>query len=243
MTRYAPQRLPRATRIFITVFAVVAPVTVAIAWWFESNAHFNYTFEGLRLERYIPILFANTAVAVGIPVVVVVHSLIVRIRNRRLTVPFRGIVSGGISLLIALPMLFEAVPLFAYEIDLGHASSAEETSVSSATLLARAKMFEDATAAKIGEPISRRDPPTAFVCQPSNGHNGHGYTVASRMIAPPTEAAIAAVLAYWKSLSYTITHDEFRYSTTPVHQLAPAHRDHPGFRGRSDDELCDPLTG
>ncbi len=222
MTQYVPQRLPGVTRILITVFAVVAPVSVAIAWWFESDAHFNYTFEELRFDRYLPIVFASTAVAVGVPIVVVVHSFIVRIRNRGFKVPLRGIVSGGISLLLALPMLLEAAPLIAYEIDLGHAPSTEETSVSSATLLARAKAFEDATAAEIGEPITRRDPPIAFVCELSNGHNGHGYTVASRMIAPPSRAAITAVLAYWRSRGYTITQNEFRYRATPVHQLSPA---------------------
>jgi hypothetical protein len=222
VTQSLPQRLPRATRILITVFAIVAPVSVAIAWWFESDAHFNFTFEGLRLDRYMPILFASTAVAIGIPLGAVVHSLIVRIRHRGLKVPLRAIVSGGISLLLALPMVFEALPLVAYEIDLGHAPSAEETSVSSATLLARAKAFEDDTAAAIGESITRRDPPTAFGCELSNGHIGHGYTVASRMVAPPTQAAIAAVLAYWKSRGYPITHQGFRYSATPIHQLAPA---------------------
>jgi hypothetical protein len=42
------------------------------------------------------------------------------------------------------------------------------------------------------------------------------------MTVPPTQAQTAAVLAYWKSLGYTMTHEEFRYQATTVHQLTPA---------------------
>ena len=222
MTQYTGPPLSRPARILITVLTIVAPVTVAIAWFFESNAHFDYTFEELRLTHYLPILFANTAVAFVVPIAVIVHSLVLRLRNRGMRVPVRALISGGISLLLALPMLFEAVPWVVYEIDLGHAPNAAETSVSSATLLARAKKFEDATAAKVGTQIIRRDPATGFICELSNGHNGHAFTAIVRMSAPPTQAQIAEVLAYWKSLGYTMTHEEFRYQATTVQQLTPA---------------------
>jgi hypothetical protein len=222
VTHYVPHEPSRWTRILITVFTVLAPTVVIVAWRFHFDANFDHTFDELPLRAYIPIAFMTTSIGLGVPIVVLVHSLIVNARNRGRRGPFRGIVSGGLSLLVALPMLFDAVPLLIYEIDLGHAPSAEETSVSSSTLLAKAKSFEDETAAQVNEQIIRRDPARTFVCELSNGHDGHGYSVPVRMTAPPTQAAIAGILSYWKSLGYTVEREEFRYSANPAHQLAPA---------------------
>ena len=117
--------------------------------------------------------------------------------------------------------MFGFGPAVQQQIDRGHAPAAQETAVSSHTLVTRARALADESAIKIGVRVTKRDAPEPIPCTLSNYQKGHSYDVRDWLPSTLPAAGQLSIAAHWRSLGYHVTRGQIDYYSAFLHGLSP----------------------